>query len=129
MPASVYATSYRKVIGSFRSSQGHLLTPTHKKQLLDYVIDGTIPGRPLNALLCNDVDIAKQHVKTPLAQERLDAVYEFIIKHFPTSIWRNELAVAKYGMMVKARPGLQQRYHSALRNKMQSDSNEPILID
>jgi hypothetical protein len=129
MATSVFETSWKKVIGSFRSSQGHLLYPIAKQQLYDYVVHGQAPEGPIRAMLEGRLSDAFRSVTAKGEAERLHAVWEFIRYKLPTSIWRSPFAVQKYPFIVQTREGLQRQYEHALRIRLKKDGAAPLQLD
>jgi hypothetical protein len=129
MPTSVFGTSWRKVIGSFRSSQGHLLPAPIREQLFEYIVLGVIPPNPLKALLANDLATAFSSVSNQAEATRLHTMWEFIRNLIPTGSWRSYEKVAMYPLMANTRKSLEKSYEIALKKSLRQSSKEPILID
>jgi hypothetical protein len=129
MATSVFELSYRKLVGSFRSSQGHLLPKHIKEQLVEYAVRGTIPPDPLKALLTNDFSRAFRTAENPLEAARLHTIWEFIYTCLPTDMWRHLNRVHSYSASVKIRPDIQRRYDEAVRQRLMKDSRSPLQID
>jgi hypothetical protein len=129
MSTSVFETSWRKVIGSFRSSQGHLLPPNIKEQLFEYITKGTIPPKPLASLLVADYQEAFSSVQNPLEAQRLHAIWEFLSTRMPTSYWRNSHRVGMQSFLAATFPGMQKQYEIALKERLHQEATRPIVID
>jgi hypothetical protein len=129
MATSVFELSYRKLVGSFRSSQGHLLPKHIKEQLVEYAVRGTIPPDPLKALLTNDFSRAFRTAESPLEAARLHTVWEFIYTCLPTSMWRSSNRLQIYSVSVNFRPNMQRSYDEAVRQRLMKDSRSPLQID
>jgi hypothetical protein len=129
MATSVFETSWRKVIGSFRSSQGQLLPPTFREQLFNYIVRGQIPPNPLQALLANDLETALLTPSNQTEASRLSAAYEFLRDYLPTGSWRSYDKLEIYSRYAPQQVNLREQYHREVRRKLRRDATKPILID
>jgi hypothetical protein len=129
MPTSVYATSWRKVIGSFRSSQGHLIPPHIREQLFKYIVEGEIPPNPLRALLANDLPTALSSACNVTESTRIPAIWEFITTRMPTGMWRSYEKLEIFSKAANMQWSLQTKYEAGLRKALKKLSEEPILLD